>query len=81
VAQAKGKISETDLQIIQIDQELRSEVAKELREIQAKAAELVEKRVAAEDQLNASTYVRRRLAWCISRQFTQWAASSHRVIR
>jgi HlyD family secretion protein len=51
VAQAKGKISETDLQIIQIDQELRSEVAKELREIQAKAAELVEKRVAAEDQL------------------------------
>jgi HlyD family secretion protein len=51
VAQARGRISETDLQIIQIDQELRSEVAKELREIQAKAAELVEKRVAAEDQL------------------------------
>jgi HlyD family secretion protein len=51
VAQAKGRISETDLQIIQIDQELRSEVAKELREIQAKSAELVEKRVAAEDQL------------------------------
>jgi HlyD family secretion protein len=51
VAQAKGRISETDLQIIQIDQELRSEVAKELREIQAKKAELVEKRVAAEDQL------------------------------
>jgi HlyD family secretion protein len=51
VAQARGRISETDLQIIQIDQELRSEVAAELREIQAKAAELVEKRVAAEDQL------------------------------
>ncbi|MFC5485153.1 HlyD family type I secretion periplasmic adaptor subunit [Microvirga aerilata] len=51
VAQAKGRISETDLQIIQIDQELRSEVAKELRETQAKNAELVEKRVAAEDQL------------------------------
>ncbi|MGF9757412.1 HlyD family type I secretion periplasmic adaptor subunit [Microvirga sp. 0TCS3.31] len=51
VAQARGRISETDLQIIQIDQELRSEVAKELREIQAKSAELVEKRVAAEDQL------------------------------
>ena len=51
VAQARGKISETGLQIIQIDQELRSEVATELREIQAKAAELVEKRVAAEDQL------------------------------
>jgi HlyD family secretion protein len=51
VAQVHGKISENDLQIIQIDQELRSEVAKELREIQAKTAELVEKRVAAEDQL------------------------------
>lgn len=51
-AQAKGKISEIELQIIQIDQELRSEVAKDLREIQAKTAELVERRVAAEDQLS-----------------------------
>jgi HlyD family secretion protein len=50
-AQAKGKMTETELQIIQIDQELRSEVAKELREIQAKTAELVERKVAAEDQL------------------------------
>lgn len=32
-AQAKGKKAETELQIIQIDQDLRSEVAKELREI------------------------------------------------
>jgi HlyD family secretion protein len=51
VAQAKGKMTETELQIIQIDQELRSEVAKELREIQARTAELVERKVAAEDQL------------------------------
>jgi membrane fusion protein, type I secretion system len=51
IAQAKGKMTETELQIIQIDQELRSEVAKELREIQAKTAELVERKVAAEDQL------------------------------
>ena len=50
-AQSKGKISETELQIIQIDQDLRSEVAKELREVQAKIAELVERKVAAEDQL------------------------------
>ncbi|HEX8165980.1 MAG TPA: HlyD family type I secretion periplasmic adaptor subunit [Beijerinckiaceae bacterium] len=50
-AQAKGKISETELQILQIDQDLRSEVAKELREVQAKIAELVERKVAAEDQL------------------------------
>jgi HlyD family secretion protein len=51
VAQAKGRISETALQILQIDQDLRSEVSKELREVQAKAAELVERKVAAEDQL------------------------------
>jgi HlyD family secretion protein len=51
VAQTKGKISETELQVIQVDQDLRSEVAKELSEVQGKIAELVEKRVAAEDQL------------------------------
>ena len=50
-AQAHGKMAETQLQIIQIDQDLRSEVARELREIQGKMAELLERRVAAEDQL------------------------------
>jgi HlyD family secretion protein len=51
IAQAKGRIGETELQIIQIDQDLKSEVSKELREVQAKIAELVERKVAAEDQL------------------------------
>lgn len=51
VAQAKGRISETELQVIQIDQDLRTEVSKELREIQAKTAELVERKIAALDQL------------------------------
>ncbi|HKG77007.1 MAG TPA: HlyD family type I secretion periplasmic adaptor subunit [Beijerinckiaceae bacterium] len=51
IAQAKGKISEIELQILQIDQDLRSEVAKDLREAQGKIAELVERKVAAEDQL------------------------------
>jgi HlyD family secretion protein len=51
VAQAKGKISETELQIMQIDQDLRSEVSTELRDVQAKIAEYVERKVAAEDQL------------------------------
>ncbi|KAA2235068.1 HlyD family type I secretion periplasmic adaptor subunit [Salinarimonas soli] len=50
-AQAKGKITETELQILQVDQELRSEVAKELRDIQSKMVELVERQVTAEDQL------------------------------
>jgi HlyD family secretion protein len=51
MAQSKGKISEIELQIIQIDQNLRSDAAKELGEIRAKTSELVEKKVAAEDQL------------------------------
>jgi HlyD family secretion protein len=51
VAQTKGKISETELQIIQIDQDLSSEVAKDMREVDAKYGEFVERRVAAEDQL------------------------------
>lgn len=51
VAQAEGRIAETSLQIIQIDEEMRAEVMKELREIQGRIAELVERRVAADDQL------------------------------
>jgi HlyD family secretion protein len=51
VAQAEGKIAETQLQVIQIDDTLREEVMKELREIQGKSAELIERRIAAEDQL------------------------------
>lgn len=51
VAQAEGRIAETSLQIIQIDEEARAEVMKELREVQAREAEFTERRVAAEDQL------------------------------
>ena len=51
IAQAKGKISETELQIAQIDRDLASDVAKELAEVEAKIGELVERKVAAEDQL------------------------------
>jgi HlyD family secretion protein len=50
-AQAKGKISETQLQIIQIDQDLSSDVAKELRDVDSKIGEFVERKVTAEDQL------------------------------
>src|SRR4051812_9024904 len=51
IAQTKGKITETELQILQIDQDLRTEVGKDLAEIRGKVSELVEKKVAAEDQL------------------------------
>src|SRR5262249_39495011 len=50
-AQARGKITETELQIIQIDQDLSSEVAKELREVDMKIGEFIERQVTAEDQL------------------------------
>jgi HlyD family secretion protein len=50
-AEAKGKIAEIQLQIIQVDQDLSSDVAKELREIESKIGEYVERKVTAEDQL------------------------------
>jgi HlyD family secretion protein len=50
-AEAKGKIAEIQLQIIQVDQDLSSDVAKELRETDGKIGEYVERKVAAEDQL------------------------------
>jgi HlyD family secretion protein len=50
-AQAKGKIAETALQILQIDQDIASDVAKELREVDGKIGEFIERKVAAEDQL------------------------------
>ncbi len=50
-AQSKGKISEIELQILQLDQDLKTEVGKELRDQQGREAELTERRVAAEDQL------------------------------
>lgn len=52
IAQAKGKIAEIELQIIQIDQDLRSEVGKDLVEVRSKLSELAERNIAAVDQLN-----------------------------
>jgi HlyD family secretion protein len=51
IAETKSKISETELQILQIDRDLSSEVGKDLREIEAKIGELTERRITAEDQL------------------------------
>jgi HlyD family secretion protein len=50
-AVTKDKIAETQLQILQIDQDLASDVAKELRETDSKIGEYVERKVAAEDRL------------------------------
>jgi HlyD family secretion protein len=50
-AEARGRIAEIQLQILQVDQELSSDVAKELRETDSKIGEYVERKVTAEDQL------------------------------
>jgi HlyD family secretion protein len=51
IARARGKISETELQIIQLDQDFRTEVLKDLRHAQGKIAEFKERVTSAEDQL------------------------------
>jgi HlyD family secretion protein len=51
IAQAKGKIAEVSLQIIQVDEDLRSEVAQNLADGRVKLSELSERRVGSEDQL------------------------------
>lgn len=50
-ARAKGRITETELQILQIDQEQRREVSTELRDVETRLADFAERRVAAMDQL------------------------------
>ena len=52
IAQSKGKIAEIELQSIQVDQDLRSEVGKDLIETRSKLSEFAERKTAAVDQLN-----------------------------
>jgi HlyD family secretion protein len=51
IAEAKGKIAEIELQVLQVDHEFSSEVANELRETDSKIGEYVERKVTAQDQL------------------------------
>jgi HlyD family secretion protein len=51
IAQSEGRISEVELQMLQIDEDLRSEALRDLREAQARLSELAERRLAAEDLL------------------------------
>jgi HlyD family secretion protein len=50
-AQASGRKTEVKLQIVRLDQEMKTEVVKELRETQTKIAEFSERKIAAEDLL------------------------------
>jgi HlyD family secretion protein len=52
IAETKAKVGEAELQIVKIDQDFRTDVVKELNEVQGKEAELVEHGVAAKDTLD-----------------------------
>ncbi|RXT25274.1 hemolysin secretion protein D [Rhizobium leguminosarum] len=51
IAATKGRIAEIELQLLQVDQTMRADVATELRDVETKESELVEQEVAALDQL------------------------------
>ncbi|MBB3389274.1 membrane fusion protein [Rhizobium sp. BK275] len=51
-AQAEGKIAEINLQILQLDEDRRTENSKDLTDVEAKTAEMQERRIAAVDQMN-----------------------------
>jgi HlyD family secretion protein len=51
IARTSGQIAETELSILAIDQTTRTDAQKDLRESEARIAELSERRLAAEDQL------------------------------
>lgn len=50
-AMARAKVIEIGMKLIDVDQQMRAEVASELRDVQNKQAELIEREVAAADQL------------------------------
>ena len=51
IAQTKGKIAETELQILQIDADRSSEVSEQLRQAESDSGQFSERLVAAEDDL------------------------------
>ena len=52
IAETKGKVGEAQLQIVRLDQDFRTEVVKELGEVQGKESELVQRGIAARDMLD-----------------------------
>lgn len=50
-AKAGGRIAEAKLQILQIDQDLKAEVGRDLRQVQMEIGELVERKLATENEL------------------------------
>jgi len=73
-AQAKGKIAETALQILQIDQDIASDVAKELREVDGKIGEFIERKSRPRTSSNAPTFAPHRTEPSFNWRFTRSAA-------
>lgn len=51
VAQAKGRVTEIEVELLRIEQDFSTAILQELRDNRAQQAELLERRIAAEDQL------------------------------
>jgi HlyD family secretion protein len=51
LAETRGRITETEVEILRIDQDFKTGIIQELRDNRAQQAELDERRIAAEDQL------------------------------
>lgn len=52
MAQNRGKAAETELQVLQLDKDFDQKVTEELRDIETKIAELRQRQIEIEDQLN-----------------------------
>lgn len=52
IAETKGKITETELQRMQVDDDIKSQAASDLRDAQAQIAEYKERKIAADDDLD-----------------------------
>ena len=51
IARAKAQISQIELANLQVDQDIRTDAQKDLRDVEARLGELLERRIAAQDQL------------------------------
>lgn len=51
IAESRARIAETELELLQVDQKFREQVSQELRDLLAQQGELVEREIAAGDQL------------------------------
>ena len=54
IAEARSLVAETELRILQIDKDLRTDTARDLTAVRGQIAEAVERRVAAEEELRAT---------------------------